>query len=307
MKQKYFILSVILLFFCLGASFRPFGCKTVITGTVTDQAGEPIEGAIVSIEGFTPLTTGADGTYTFEDVSYDEGILITVTCEEYEDNSSTIDTSYINNGITCKDIEGTDIQLISSYTTIIAEDFESYQAGNFINGTGGWEVVIDSTASATVDAMVGAENTGKSLRLEAQNNSVIDLIRTFDATSIPCIDFEGYVMFSSTVTVEMLAIAFMGESVGVYFIYDDNYDTPYFLCTGGSPQETGVSIQKNIWYKITMHLDLIADEWSARINNGTEINGTFGSDYIPASFIIEYMRAPQVKAYIDELRIRYPK
>jgi len=99
MNKKHYILSIILLIFCFGASFNPIGCNTTITGTVTDSAtGNPISGAIVTIEGIAPVTTGTDGIYTFTDVPYDY-YKITVSSSGYLDNGQAIDPSYFNQGI----------------------------------------------------------------------------------------------------------------------------------------------------------------------------------------------------------------
>ncbi len=98
------ILGSLLILLCLGASFSPFGCSTGITGIVTDPGGDPVKDATVTIEGYDPVETGEDGSYTIEDIPYGE-VIITVTHEDYQVKHSTINTSYIDNGITCKEID----------------------------------------------------------------------------------------------------------------------------------------------------------------------------------------------------------
>lgn len=114
MNKKHFILSIILLTFCLGASFNPIGCNTTITGTVTDSAtGNLISGAIVSIYlqytfslgAMNSATTNSDGIYTFTNIPYDS-YTITASSIGYVDNSININTSYTENGISCKEIDG---------------------------------------------------------------------------------------------------------------------------------------------------------------------------------------------------------
>lgn len=111
MNRKYFILTIVLLFLCIG-SFQPFGCKTTITGIVTDSRGNPVSGATVSIdaEGIDFTNTNTDGLYTFENVPYGQ-YTITVVCDGYNDTTSDIDTSYFETGLACKDTDGVNIQM----------------------------------------------------------------------------------------------------------------------------------------------------------------------------------------------------
>lgn len=113
MNKKHIIFSIILLFLCIG-SFKPFGCKNNITGIVTDQDGELLESATVTIGYFNPVITDAYGTYTIESVEYDD-YTITVTCPGYKDKTSEISLSYLVNGLACADVAGTDIQLQIDY------------------------------------------------------------------------------------------------------------------------------------------------------------------------------------------------
>ena len=104
MNKKYIFFIIVLIIFCIGASFRPIGCKNTISGTITDQNNDPIEGATVGMDGFTPVVTGADGIYTFEDVPYDT-YTITVSHDSYGTTSKDISIDYLNNGIACKDVD----------------------------------------------------------------------------------------------------------------------------------------------------------------------------------------------------------
>lgn len=130
MNKRYFILSTILLFLCIG-SFSPFSCKTTITGTVTDSAtGNPIAEAIVTIEGIASVTTGIDGTYTFENVPYGD-YNISVSVNGYENISVPVNTSYLENGLLGKqpvkdicllktDVDDDDIIVVGEHEPVFA-------------------------------------------------------------------------------------------------------------------------------------------------------------------------------------------
>jgi len=61
--------------------------KATIEGVVTDEAGDPVSGASVTVDGET-VTTGSDGSYSFE---VDEGsYTVTVTKSGYDETSSSI-------------------------------------------------------------------------------------------------------------------------------------------------------------------------------------------------------------------------
>ncbi len=64
--------------------------KAIIEGVVTNEAGDPVSGATVTVDGKT-VTTGSDGSYSFE---VDAGTYtVTVTKSGYEDESSTVTAS----------------------------------------------------------------------------------------------------------------------------------------------------------------------------------------------------------------------
>lgn len=64
--------------------------KATIEGVVTNEAGDPVSGATVTVDGKT-VTTGSDGSYSFE---VDAGpYSVTVTKSGYEDESSTVTAS----------------------------------------------------------------------------------------------------------------------------------------------------------------------------------------------------------------------
>ncbi len=110
MKKQYLLLTLILLFLSIGA-FSPFGCKTTITGKITDSDTDSIEGAIVTLEGYKPVTTNSEGIYTIEDVPYGTYIISVSSTGYVTKSSETITTSYFETGITCKDTDGVNIQL----------------------------------------------------------------------------------------------------------------------------------------------------------------------------------------------------
>lgn len=97
-----FILLFVLLIFCTG-TFQMIGCKNIIMGTVTDSDNNPIRGAVVTIEGYASATTDAEGKYEIENVQYGKGIIVTATYNDSETANTTIDTSYINNGLSCEE------------------------------------------------------------------------------------------------------------------------------------------------------------------------------------------------------------
>ena len=114
MKKKYFVLSIILTLFCLGASFHPFGCNTTISGTVTGPDDQPISGAVVTIDEYTNIisstTTNENGEYIFEDIPYGDYTIAAAYANGGYSDQKQISTSYSGNGIACKEIDG-DIKL----------------------------------------------------------------------------------------------------------------------------------------------------------------------------------------------------
>jgi len=68
----------------------PLEGKAIIEGVVTNEAGDPVSGATVTVDGKT-VTTGSDGSYSFE---VDAGTYsVTVTKSGYDDESSTVTAS----------------------------------------------------------------------------------------------------------------------------------------------------------------------------------------------------------------------
>jgi ABC-type Fe3+ transport system substrate-binding protein len=64
--------------------------KATIEGVVTNEAGDPVSGTTVTVDGKT-VTTGSDGSYSFE---VDAGTYsVTVTKSGYDDESSTVTAS----------------------------------------------------------------------------------------------------------------------------------------------------------------------------------------------------------------------
>ncbi len=64
--------------------------KATIEGVVTNEAGDPVSGATVTVDGKT-VSTGSDGSYSFE---VDAGTYsVTVTKSGYDDESSTVTAS----------------------------------------------------------------------------------------------------------------------------------------------------------------------------------------------------------------------
>jgi ABC-type Fe3+ transport system substrate-binding protein len=64
--------------------------KATIEGIVTNEAGDPVSGATVTVDGVT-VTTGSDGSYSFE---VDAGTYtVTVTKSGYDDERSTVTAS----------------------------------------------------------------------------------------------------------------------------------------------------------------------------------------------------------------------
>ena len=64
--------------------------KATIEGVVTNEAGDPVSGVTVTVDGKT-VTTGSDGSYSFE---VDAGTYsVTVTKSGYDDESSTVTAS----------------------------------------------------------------------------------------------------------------------------------------------------------------------------------------------------------------------
>ena len=64
--------------------------KATIEGIITNEAGDPVSGATVTVDGVT-VTTGSDGSYSFE---VDAGTYtVTVTKSGYDDESSSVTAS----------------------------------------------------------------------------------------------------------------------------------------------------------------------------------------------------------------------
>ena len=135
MKNRMVYPVVFLLILCLGASFRPIGCKTDITGVVTDVDDNPIQGVTVSLEGeeCTPAATDADGIYTLTAVPYGAHTLL-ASCTGYSDKTQEIDTSYISNGLACRAIDG-DIR-IESAVMWVALGVDSASGGGISDNAG---------------------------------------------------------------------------------------------------------------------------------------------------------------------------
>jgi len=110
MKKQYLLLALILLFLSIGA-FRPFGCKKTISGKITDINTAPIEGAIVTLEGYETVKTNHEGIYTISDVPYGTYTMSVSSSGYITKPSETISTNYFENGVTCKDISGVNIIL----------------------------------------------------------------------------------------------------------------------------------------------------------------------------------------------------
>lgn len=108
-NKKTILLSIFLVFICLGASFNPISCKTDVSGRVTDgTTGAAIEGASVSIKDhpeLTPVATNENGEYTINDLVYGDYTMV-VSIDGYDIFEQEINSAYFNNSIACEEIDG---------------------------------------------------------------------------------------------------------------------------------------------------------------------------------------------------------
>ena len=105
---KYFVLGLFLLIFCTGLSI--LSCKGTISGTVTDPAENPVEGATVTLsEGDYSSTTDAEGKYVLNAIPLGN-YTVTASKQGYTDGSKEV--SLEKSGIFDFKVEVTaDIQL----------------------------------------------------------------------------------------------------------------------------------------------------------------------------------------------------
>ena len=90
MKTKFNLILMSLLFLFGAVAFA----QQTVTGTVTDEAGVPLPGATVSIEGTSnAVTTDFDGNFT---VNASINDIITVSYVGYKQQNITVNSSNIN-------------------------------------------------------------------------------------------------------------------------------------------------------------------------------------------------------------------
>ena len=94
-------------------SFQENSGKIKISGTVTNDSGDPLSGVNVIIEG-TDLgaATDEDGSYSIEDV--DMGSILKASSIGYESSEKTADSSMVNFVLTAKVIEMTELEVLAS-------------------------------------------------------------------------------------------------------------------------------------------------------------------------------------------------
>ena len=116
-------------------------CKFTLSGTVTDINGDPIEGVEIKVaEGLTD-TTDALGEYSIADIPYGNYTAI-ATHPDYKTEVRNIDTSYLDNGLSCKNIDGNFYFRNKNQWEILAnlpcQGFDSLRSVFFIDSNNGW-------------------------------------------------------------------------------------------------------------------------------------------------------------------------
>jgi len=146
--MKHLSLVLAMMFLCFGMAMA----QRTITGTVTDENGEPLPFANVYVEGTTVgATTDIDGNYTLNNVP-DEGAVIIVSYVGYPDFKQELGGS---NALAISMTQGIDIDevVVVGYNSVKRSDLTS--AVSTVNGED-----LTTVPVASVDNLLQGKSTG---------------------------------------------------------------------------------------------------------------------------------------------------
>ncbi len=304
-KLRKSVLGILLISMMTG--FFGLGGKGNISGLVKDKNGNPVEGATVTSENidYYSEVTESDGKFSIYDVP-DGSHTITAVKGVFKASTIAHLEKPVSFDCKCPDATAT-ITFGDALKTIITENFESYS--EISNGTGGWQIASREPSTEPVIASIGAANTGKSLLLEAENDGVVDVMRSFDSTSISSISLlglEGYIRVSNTSTELHIGFVRLGYG-GINIMNEDGEITVYYGENMNDSKSTGTGIIEDKWHKIKLTIDIENSEWTVWIDDDkTGTTGIYDDDIAPSIFVLELVTEigePSRNAYFDEIKV----
>ncbi len=298
---RIYILGILLISMMTG--FFGLSGSGNITGLVIDKNDNPVEGATVTSDNidYYNVPTNSKGEFCLYDVP--DG---SCTINAVKGIFSALTTAHLEKPdfFSCKSATSTaNIKFGEARKIIISESFESYS--EISNGTGGWQIASREPSTDPAIASIGAADTSKSLLLEAENDGVVDVMRSFDSTSISLLDIEGYARVSSTSTGMHIGFVRYGYG-GINIMNENGKITVYYGENMNNSKNTGVSIVKDEWHKVKLTIDIDNSEWTVWIDD--DETGTTGvyDDIAPSIFALELVTEPgesSRKVYFDEIKV----
>ncbi len=99
---KYLVFLSLIVFMITGSILS---CDFTLSGKVTDADENPVEDAEVKVTDELTATTDSEGDYSITGIPYDSYVVM-ITHPQYDMEVLSIDSSYLDNGLSCKEISG---------------------------------------------------------------------------------------------------------------------------------------------------------------------------------------------------------